>query len=636
MELVEGPTLADRIKHGAMPLAEALDLAKQIADALEAAHKRGIIHRDLKPANIKIKADGVVKVLDFGLAKLMRDSDADVTQTIEGTVLGTAAYMAPEQAEGKPLDERSDVFSFGAVLYEMLSGNRAFGGNSTAQVLSAVLRDDPSPLQAPADLQRIVSRCLAKQPKGRFSGMGELRVALEHISTRPAEQQPSIAVLPFANMSVDKENEYFSDGLAEEILNLLAKIPGLKVIARTSSFAFRGHEQDIRKIAERLKVRTVLEGSARRAGNRIRVTAQLINADDESHLWSERYDRDLTDIFAIQDEIGQAISEALEVRIAPRAQTVNIEAYQNYLKGQYHRVRFTPESLAKAKEFFEQALAIDPNYAPAYSGLAAYSFSLVGIGIKPTGDVASLAKSTAEKALAIDPANSEAHSVLATMAAICDYDWEMAEKHHRKAMTAVSIPAAVRMRYALCYLLPLGRVPDAMEQSRLALETDPLSMILHGGMAWSMYAAKQYLETLEYARKALEIDANFYLIWFVMGLAQLHAGFPQEAITSLKRVVELASWWYVGVGSLAATYYQVGDQERSKGLARKLSDLHDHALGTAIYYAAIGEVNAMFEALDVAHRQRDRFLLDIQNLFFFDPYRADARFQALLQRMNLA
>ena len=226
MELVEGPTLADRIQRGAMPLAEALDLAKQIADALEAAHKRGIIHRDLKPANIKIKADGVVKVLDFGLAKLMRDSDADVTQTIEGTVLGTAAYMAPEQAEGKPLDERSDVFSFGAVLYEMLSGNRAFGGNSTAQVLSAVLRDDPSPLQAPADLQRIVSRCLAKQPKGRFSGMGELRVALEHISTRPAEQQPSIAVLPFANMSADKENEYFSDGLAEEILNLLAKISG--------------------------------------------------------------------------------------------------------------------------------------------------------------------------------------------------------------------------------------------------------------------------------------------------------------------------------------------------------------------------------------------------------------------------
>ena len=346
-----------------------------------------------------------------------------------------------------------------------------------------MLRDDPSPLQAPAEFQRIVKRCLAKQPKDRFPSMGELRVALEQISAKPAEQQPSIAVLPFANMSADKENEYFSDGLAEEILNLLAKIPGLKVIARTSAFAFKGKNEDIRKIAETLGVSNVLEGSLRRAGNRIRVTAQLINATDGTHLWSERYDRDMTDIFAIQDEIGQAISEALKVRLAPRAQTVNIEAYQNYLKGQYYRARNTPESLAKAKECFEQALAIDPNYAPAYSGLAEYYYALAVYGIKPTGDVAPLARSAAEKALAIDPANSEAHSVLAAMAAIFDYDWKAAEKHFRKAMAAEPIPPMVRYRYAVYYLLPLGRVPEAMEQSRLALETDPVSMLSHFLMA---------------------------------------------------------------------------------------------------------------------------------------------------------
>jgi serine/threonine protein kinase len=253
MEYVEGKPLG-----GPLRLEDAVKLALQIAGALEEAHGRGILHRDLKPGNILVTGKGAAKLLDFGLAKLMTASDTNVTKTTEGTVLGTAAYMAPEQAEGKPVDERSEVFSFGAVLYEMLSGNRAFGGNSSAQVLSAVLRDDPSPLQAPVEFQRVVRKCLAKQPRDRFSSMGELRVALEQISAKPAEQQPSIAVLPFANMSADKENEYFSDGLAEEILNLLAKIPGLKVIARTSSFAFRGMEQNIREIAERLNVRTIL------------------------------------------------------------------------------------------------------------------------------------------------------------------------------------------------------------------------------------------------------------------------------------------------------------------------------------------------------------------------------------------
>jgi TolB-like protein len=239
------------------------------------------------------------------------------------------------------------------VLYEMLSGRQAFARNSSIETMSAILRDDPAALDAPVNVSSIVTRCLRKSPTDRFQTISEVRVALQQAATKPAEKQPSIAVLPFANMSADKENEYFSDGLAEEILNLLAKIPGLKVIARTSAFAFRGKEQDVRKIAETLGVSNVLEGSVRRAGNRVRVTAQLINAADGSHLWSERYDRDMTDIFAIQDEIGQAISEALQVRLAPRAQAVNIEAYQNYLKGQYYFQRFTPESLAKAKEHFE-------------------------------------------------------------------------------------------------------------------------------------------------------------------------------------------------------------------------------------------------------------------------------------------
>jgi len=437
-------------------------------------------------------------------------------------------------------------------------------------------------------------------------------------------------------MSADKENEYFSDGLAEEILNLLAKIPGLKVMARTSSFAFRGQEQDIRKIAERLSVRTVLEGSVRRSGNRIRVTAQLINAADESHLWSERYDRDLTDIFAIQDEIGQAISEALKVRLAPRAHEVNIEAYQNYLKGQYHRARLTPESMANAKDCFIQALAIDPNYAPAYAGLAGYYYALAVLGMEPAGAVAHLAKSAAEKALAVDPANGEAHSVLAIMAGVFDYDWKVAEKHHRMAMAAEPVPPLIRFRYAHYYLTPLGRFVDAMEQHRLGLETDPLSMILHVGMTLSMnFQAKRDRHTIEYVRRAMEIDTKFFMMWVMLGFTQLHAGFPQEAVASYKRAVEMAPWDSMGAWQLAAAYHQAGDREHGGELARKLGS-DGRSFGAAMYFAVTGEVDAMFEALDRAYRERDPSLAMNRHDPFFDPYRGDARFQALLQRINLA
>ena len=322
--------------------------------------------------------------------------------------------------------------------------------------------------------------------------------------------------------------------------------------------------------------------------------------------------------------------------MAPRARTVNIEAYQNYLRGQYHRLRLTPESTSKAKEFFEQALASDPSYAPAYSGLADYYYALTAYGIKPTGDVAPLAKSAAEKALAIDPTNSDAHSVLAMVAAVCDYDWKVSEAHFRKAMAVEPVPPLVRYRYAISYLLPLARCPDAIEQSRLTLETDPLSMQAHFGMALSMVAAKRYQGAIEYARRALEIDADNHFIWYAIGRAQSGAGLIQEAIASYRRVVELAPWWYVGAWFLATAYHQAGDHERGQELVRKLTGLHGHNYGAAVYYAVTGEADAMFEALDEAYRQRDVLLRRAPGEPFFNPYRADPRFQALLQRMNLA
>ncbi len=381
MEYVEGKPLS-----GPLGVEKALKLAVQIASAMEEAHSKGILHRDLKPANILVTVKGSAKLVDFGLAKPMTESDVDATKTIEGTLLGTAAYMAPEQAEGKPVDERSDVFSFGAVLYEALSGARAFRGNSIPTVLSAVLRDEPAPLQAPVELQRIVGKCLSKQPRDRFPSMAELRLALEQIGcSRSAEPQPSIAVLPFANMGGDKEQEYFSDGLAEEIINALAQMPGLKVIARTSSFAFRGKEQDITKIAETLRVTTILEGSVRRAGSRVRITAQLIAAADGSHLWSQRYDREMTDVFAVQDEVATAISGVLQTKLAIRSAETRHHnpkppAYEAYLKARYYQWKVTPENLARAKEYYERAIALDPDFALAHVGYADYFVIQAGFG----------------------------------------------------------------------------------------------------------------------------------------------------------------------------------------------------------------------------------------------------------------
>jgi len=645
MEYIEGTP-----PRGPLAPAEAVRLALAIAAGLEAAHEKGVTHRDLKPANILVTQSGV-KLLDFGLARVKDIAGVGTSEavtgavseaSVSGTVLGTAFYMSPEQAKGKPADARSDIFSFGLVLYELLSGRQAFARESPIEAMAAIVRDEPAPLRlaggqdAPAKLAEIVVRCLRKAPAERFQSMTEVRAALEQVNAVRADETPSIAVLPFANMSGDKEQEYFSDGLAEEILNLLAKIQGLKVTARTSSFAFRGKEQDITKIAEILRVRTILEGSVRRAGNRIRVTAQLINAADGYHLWSERYDRDMTDVFAVQDEIGQAISEALKVRLAPRTPVANIEAWQHYLRARYHVLRFTPDGFAKAKEGFEQAIAIDPGFALFYSGLAGYYYMLAVLGIKPAGEIAPVSKSVAEKALAIDPDDNEAHSQLAVMAGVFDYDWKAAETHHRRALAVEPVPPLVRSRYAIFYLLPLGRVSEAIEQSRLALETDPLSTALQVGMALFLYFARQYGEAIECVRRAMEIDATFYLLWFAMGIAQIRAGSAREAIQSLERVVELAPWYSDGAWALARAYHAAGDFDNSWEWVRKLAASHRHTAGAAAYYAAAGEVDAMFEALEGAYRQRDFNLRFIPVDPIFDSYRADPRFQSLLRRMNMA
>jgi TolB-like protein len=496
MEFVDGAVLS-----GPLPVEEALRLALQMAAALEAAHAKGITHRDLKPANILVTREGV-KLLDFGLAKVSEVKEASVTQTLDaqtlaGTILGTAAYMSPEQAEGKPADARSDVFSFGAVLYEMLSGRRAFEGESAISTMAAVLHKEPRRLDAPPALERVVMRCLEKQAARRFQTMAELREALQQVTAKPAEKQPSIAVLPFANMSADKEQEYFSDGLAEEIINALVKIPGLKVIARTSAFAFKGQNADVRKIAETLGVAHVLEGSVRRSGNRIRVTAQLITAADGSHLWSERYDRELADVFAVQDEISAAIAEALHTKLSPQAAaklryTPKLPAYEALLKARHFHWKVTRESMDQARVFYEQAIALDPQYALAKAIYADYLFGRTTVGMTPMREAAPAARAMAQSALELDPSLPEAHVVLGVLAATHDYDWKEAAHRFTLATTDDSASPHCHLSSGLYYLLGSGRRKEAVVELERAVQGDPLQLTIRTFLAVCLGAAGRY------------------------------------------------------------------------------------------------------------------------------------------------
>src|ERR1017187_2084552 len=478
MEYIEGTPL-----KGPMPPEEAVRVALEIAGALQAAHSAGIVHRDLKPANILLTRSGV-KLLDFGLAQIQQITagDATVIQTQAGEILGTAGYMAPEQIHGQPVDARTDIFSFGGVLYEMLSARRAFARETAISTMARILHTEPDPLEAPPELARVVTRCLRKSASDRFQSMAEVITALEAVKPAPeAERNPSIAVLPFANMSGDKDNEYFSDGLAEEILNALTKLPGLKVVARTSAFAFKGKNEDIRGIGETLSATHVLEGSVRKSGNRVRITAQLVSIADGCHLWSERYDREMTDIFAIQDEISGAIVDVLRLKLASSAnqlvvrRPVDPAAFEAYLRGRYFWNKRTESDLNRSIEYFNQALALEPDYALAYTGLSESLIMLGIFGVRAPSDVYPKANRAALRAVELDETLAEAHDALAHVRAIFDWDLPGSEQHYQRALELNPNYSTARQRYG--HLLALmQRHAEAIAQLKRARDLDPLSV----------------------------------------------------------------------------------------------------------------------------------------------------------------
>jgi serine/threonine-protein kinase len=663
MEFIEGVPLA-----GPWTPDTALRYALQIADALSAAHSKGITHRDLKPANILVTASGI-KLLDFGLALLSHqpattDATATIGMTQAGTILGTASYMSPEQAEAKAVDARSDIFAFGLVLYEMLSGRRAFTGDSAIAIMAAILHKEPDPIQAPSALQDIVARCLRKSPADRFQSMAQVKDALMAATSgvgapatlrsgavpvlpthsSPPARTPSIAVLPFANSSRDGEDEYFSDGLAEEIINALTQVAGLKVIARTSAFAFKGKNEDIRKIAETLGVSSVLEGSVRRAGAKLRVTAQLIRAEDGTHLWSKRYESELTDVFAIQDEISAAIVKELQLNLTghsliKRAVT-NAAAYDSTLEGRHHLSSFTPASADRARSCFERAIALDPQYAPAHAGLAEFHVQQAAVGFMDPRQALALGEQAALRALEFDPMLAEAHAIAGQICAELNYDWSASEQHYRQAIAANPAAASVRFSYGYWCLRPLGRLTEALSEIERALELDPLALYYRFGRAYLLLFVGRDEEAASAARQAFDLDPNYFLAQFILSFVLARQGQVDEAISLAERALQLHGRYPMSLLVAGAVYAVAGRPDAARAILGELEAIAAKSYSAA---GAITLVNCLLGNLDETVRwaeraiaQRDPQVLGIKTTPAYANLRSDPRYPALLAKMNLA
>ena len=654
LEFVDGHPLLSPAEPGPLPLTRALEYAGQICDALEAAHQSGTVHRDLKPANILVTKAGV-KLLDFGLAKIVaqastkggfgRDDDTEtITLTQENTIVGTVHYMSPEQAQGKSVDARSDIFSFGVVLYEMLSARKAFGGESAISILAAILHMDPPPLtEAPPEVARVVARCLAKQPAKRFQSIAEVKQALLQAAAAPASNPPSIAVLPFSNLSGDKENEYFSDGLAEDILNALVKVPGLLVTARTSTLAFVGKGQDIRNIAQGLNVEYILEGSVRKLGSRLRVTAQLIKASDGYHLWSERYDREMTDVFAIQDEISQAIVETLKLKLSGQPllnrPTADLEAYNLYLRGRHLSARLNPGSVRVAREYFEQALARDSRYALAYAGVGYLLFIEAVWGQGAPCGILPDAKRALQKALELDASLPVAHAYLGSVLGYYDYDWTGAEREMKRALELGPAVAEVHFCYAMHVLQPLGRLKEAEVEFNRAAELDPLYHLAVIGLAENAYRRDDPDTAITLATKALELDATYYFSHWMLGLGYFLKGNVEQAVDAVERAAGFSERNPWVLATLRNLYSRAGRNEEAAAVLQELEQRAQSgyvAPGVfGIMCLGLGQVEQALDWYEKAIEDRDAIALYLATEPKLGRLRSHPRYQALRRKMLL-
>jgi pentatricopeptide repeat protein len=661
MACYEGESLRAKIERGPLKLDEALDVAAQIAQGLAKAHERKIIHRDIKPANILITPDGLVKIVDFGLAKL-----GGVTRlTRTGATPGTVSYMSPEQLKGGEVDQRSDIWALGVVLYEMVTGETPFKGEYEQAMGYSIMNEVPRPVrslrsEAPVELELLIEKSLSKDASERYQTAVELLGALQAIKRRLGSKvadagrrdekaTPSIAVLPFTNMSADKENEYFSDGLAEDIIDALTQVPGLRVMARTSAFSFRGREVDVREIGARLGVEHILEGSVRRAGNRLRVTAQLVKASDGYHLWSQRFDRELTDVFAIQDEISQAIVEKLRLRLVGdrplvKQYTRNAAAYDLCLKARYHILKMTQQGREAGRRYCEQAIALDPNYAPAYIVLAESYLWSAFWGSTDSREAFARAKSAALEALRLDDTIADAHIVLGTVLGCGEFDWHGADREFKRALELSPTSAAVRYDYAWCYamwfLYPLGRVEQALNEMRRALELDPLDPFYNALVGYLLHSTGQFEAAVAQLRRAIDLDPTFFFAyWFLSSVYALN-GRVDEAIAAGEKANELSGRHSLTLGALGGAYGRAGRIDEARELLDELKErrrsTYVPSCALAWAHGGVGELKESLEWIAQGIEEREPTLVTaLKSAPIFDPLRSHPAYPALLRKMNL-
>jgi eukaryotic-like serine/threonine-protein kinase len=691
-ELIEGETLRQRLVRGRMELSEAVDVAIQVASALAAAHEAGIVHRDINPRNIMLRRDGYVKVLDFGIAKLAeqeaparmpKDEALVLVETNLGLILGTVPYMSPEQACGAPVDKGTDIWSLGVILYEMVTGHQPVIGDTPREVMTSVLEKEPPPLtsyvrQAPAPFQQIISKALRKDRGERYQSASEMLQALKNLRHRlelkaaplwlrwtrsPAAlvlvllvaafalalpfyrhrnletrlpPEKSIAVLPFLDLSETKNQEYFCDGMSEEIIDALAKVEGLRVVARTSSFSFKGKDANVSEIGKKLNVANVLEGTLRREGNRLRITAELIKTRTGFHLWSETYERELQGVFAVQDEITRSIVEALKIKLAislPGHEQRDMEAYDLYLQGLYFSNKGSEEDLRRALTFFQRAVEKDPTFARAWTGISKVWYFLADVYVKPL-DAYPTSKEAALKAIALDEKDAEAHCYLSEAKRVLDWDLAGADAELKRALELDPNSAPAHFFSAL---VPLFR-GELKEGLRLVLEAkklDPVSPITSYVATAAYLANDQIDDAISEGQRTLLLDPNYFYLDSDLAAAYREKGNFAEAIALYTKSQEAT---HLPSSGLAITYTRMGRQVEARNILAELQQAREKryvsAPVIAAVYVAIGDKEEAFRWLERAFAEHSGILQWIAFLPEFRPLHSDARFPRLLRRIG--